>query len=181
MKFSTLVHVGAFALGKFQTNGVTFSGIFNTFGFGDNCSGRSSQSGTCNEGSCPSWSDWSDWGGCSAECDGGIKSRTRDCLNGAENDCSGDAIDEQQCNLQSCANSRVMIYWNNIVSHGAYAYVPVSELSGKGEMLEQCADYCLNKDSCNAVAVTRYEEPDYDYYDYYWYVCGYYSTLTLSE
>ena len=33
MKIATLVYVGAFARGKFQTNGVTFSGIFQYFLF----------------------------------------------------------------------------------------------------------------------------------------------------
>ena len=69
------------------------------------------ETATCNEGSCPTWSDWSDWSECSEDCDGGIQSQTRECQNGEEGDCAGSATREQQCNLQSC--SRSMVYWDN--------------------------------------------------------------------
>ena len=120
------------------------------------CSGEYSETETCNEGSCPIWSDWSSWGECSAYCDGGTQSRTRECLNGAEEDCSGSPTDEQECNRQSCAEPRPMIFWNNFVSFSSYTWHYVyTGLSGKGTFFEQCADYCLNKDGCNAIAVVQ--------------------------
>ena len=121
----------------------------------NDCSGDSSETETCNEGPCPIWSNWSSWSACSAVCDGGIQSRNRDCLGGAEEDCSGPATDEQQCNLQSCAESRPMIYWNGVNSRSRWSQV--TELSGEGTFLEQCADYCLNIAGCNGVLVKREE------------------------
>ena len=133
----------------------------------DGCSGQSVQTGTCNEGPCPNWSDWSGWGDCSADCGGGIQTRSRNCLNVAEEDCSGSSNDEQQCNRQSCDGQRAMIYWNNIFSYSREWNYVRSGLSGEGTFFEQCADYCNNKDSCNAIAVIRTDLTDYDdYYDY---------------
>ena len=120
----------------------------------NDCSGDSSETETCNEGSCPIWSNWSRWGDCSAVCNGGIQSRNRACIGGEEEDCSGPATDEQQCNLQSCAESRPMIYWDGLFSTAWWQYIHTG-FSGKGTFFEQCADYCLNTAGCNAVYVFR--------------------------
>ena len=124
------------------------------------CLGQSQEIETCNEGSCPIWSNWSSWGECSAYCDGGTQSRTRNC--NAEGECSGSTTDEQQCNQQSCAEPRSMIYWNNLISYpasGRWNLVDPYYLSGKGTTFEQCADYCLNKDGCYAIHVIH-RSPD---------------------
>lgn len=49
-----------------------------------------------------SWSDWSSWSSCSQTCNGGRRSRTRSCEDGA--DCEGSNIDIEQCNTQACAS-----------------------------------------------------------------------------
>lgn len=49
-----------------------------------------------------SWSDWSSWSSCSQTCNGGRRSRTRACEDGA--DCEGSNIDIEQCNTQACAS-----------------------------------------------------------------------------
>ena len=120
----------------------------------NDCSGDSSETETCNEGSCPIWSNWSGWGSCSAVCNSGIQCRNRACLGGAEEDCSGSATDEQQCNLQSCAEPKPMIYWNGLISYSYWIYI-YTGLSGEGTFFEECADYCLNTSGCNSIFVTR--------------------------
>lgn len=49
-----------------------------------------------------SWSDWGSWSSCSQTCNGGRRSRTRTCEDGA--DCEGSNIDIEQCNTQACAS-----------------------------------------------------------------------------
>ena len=133
------------------------------------CSGEALETAACNEGPCPSWSDWSRWGDCSANCDGGIQSRTRQCLNGEEGDCQGSATDEQQCNRQSC--EREMVFWNNRLADAqswtniAEQYLPSGETT-----LDQCVAYCLSLSGCFSVAVTRYERYEDQFISYECYI-----------
>ena len=52
------------------------------------------------------WSSYGNWSDCSAECDGGFKTRTRHCNNpvpkGGGADCVGKDLDTQACNTQQC-------------------------------------------------------------------------------
>ena len=119
------------------------------------CPGESVETETCNEVQCPTWSDWSNWSGCSATCDGGIQSRTRQCQNGEEGDCPGSASSEQQCNRRSC-DGRAMVYWHD---HQGFAdqwsrvqneYLPVGET-----YFDRCFSYCLGYNGCIAALPLR--------------------------
>ena len=102
------------------------------------------------------WSRWSSWSECSANCDGGTQSRTRQCLNGEENECEGSSTYEQQCNQQSCEPK--MIYWNNSMGHSEDWKLIYDENLPSGEtMLDQCTSYCLSFTGCFAVMVVRFK------------------------
>ena len=50
------------------------------------------------------WDQWSYWSGCDVTCGGGVKSRTRSCLNGVAGEvgCDGDISERYSCNDQKC-------------------------------------------------------------------------------
>uniref|UniRef100_A0A8B9LWG3 Semaphorin-2A n=1 Tax=Astyanax mexicanus TaxID=7994 RepID=A0A8B9LWG3_ASTMX len=90
------------------------------------CVGQAREQRFCNEKvSCPQpifWSSWSPWSKCSAECGGGVHSRSRNCENG--NSCPGCALEYQACNLESCPEARRNTPWTpwvpvNITQGGA--------------------------------------------------------------
>ncbi|XP_050572817.1 LOW QUALITY PROTEIN: SCO-spondin-like [Cygnus atratus] len=62
---------------------------------------------------CPvpgAWAAWGAWSPCDAECQGGVRSRTRSCTdpppkNGGQ-PCPGEALQSQPCNLQPCGDSQ---------------------------------------------------------------------------
>ena len=130
----------------------------------DDCPGQAVQTGTCNEGPCPVWSEWSSWDDCSADCDGGTRTRKRGCLNGAAGEadgCPGSSQDEEQCNMQSC--SREMIYWNNRLVYSRSWQGIGTDVPASGDtMAERCASYCLATTDCVGMAVTKIEyDPQY--------------------
>ena len=47
------------------------------------------------------WSEWGAWSSCNKKCDGGVKSRTRICIDGTG--CSGLSSDEIACNEHDCS------------------------------------------------------------------------------
>ena len=52
------------------------------------------------------WNEFDDWHACTETCGGGTQSRTRTVKIEAENggeDCTGDAIETQDCNTDSCS------------------------------------------------------------------------------
>jgi len=49
-----------------------------------------------------SWASWGDWGDCTAHCDGGTSTRTRECDCPEQNDCPGFDTVSVQCNTQNC-------------------------------------------------------------------------------
>ena len=76
---------------------------------GANCVGSASETQGCNEHECPvdgGWSDFEPWSECSADCGGGIKTRTRTCTNpspahgGAG--CEGSIFELHYCNTKRC-------------------------------------------------------------------------------
>uniref|UniRef100_A0A1A8U0W5 Sema domain, seven thrombospondin repeats (Type 1 and type 1-like), transmembrane domain (TM) and short cytoplasmic domain, (Semaphorin) 5B n=1 Tax=Nothobranchius furzeri TaxID=105023 RepID=A0A1A8U0W5_NOTFU len=77
------------------------------------CVGQGREERLCNEKKpCPllvSWTAWSPWAHCSAECGGGVQSRTRTCENG--NSCPGCAMEFKVCNLESCPEVRRNTPW----------------------------------------------------------------------
>ena len=131
----------------------------------DSCPGQAVQTGTCNEGPCPMWSEWGSWDDCSADCDGGTRTRKRGCLNGAAGEadgCPGSSQDEEQCNMQSC--SREMIYWKDrIVFSRSWQNIGENP-SGSGDtILERCASFCLSYTGCVGIAITKIDYDDQYY------------------
>ncbi|KAI8517213.1 Retinal rod rhodopsin-sensitive cGMP 3',5'-cyclic phosphodiesterase subunit delta [Branchiostoma belcheri] len=64
---------------------------------------------SCNNVSCPvhgGWSSWSNFTSCSASCDGGTQTRSRNCTNPTPQHggrmCAGQPLQASQCNIQSC-------------------------------------------------------------------------------
>ena len=60
------------------------------------------------------WADWGEWSRCSATCDQGQRSRLRLCYDGKggtgdADDCPGEAIDNELCNLTKCLSGRAMV------------------------------------------------------------------------
>ena len=107
---------------------------------------------------CPSWTVWSEWGDCSVDCDGGIRSRTRTCDSGNEQDCAGSPTNDEQCNQQPCG--RQMVYWDFVYTEGEYVGVNAEFLSGEGAFLQQCANYCASFQGCIGIAVTTIRMPN---------------------
>ena len=60
------------------------------------------------------WGDWGEWSRCSATCDQGQRSRLRFCYDGQggtgnADDCPGEAVDNELCNLTKCLSGRAMV------------------------------------------------------------------------
>lgn len=70
---------------------------------GNTCAGPAIIYRDCNTQTCPvpvgTWSRWSDWSECSASCDGGIQTRTRECLS---EPCDGSSSGARVCNTEQC-------------------------------------------------------------------------------
>ena len=114
------------------------------------CSGESVETEACNDGFCPTWSDWSNWGDCSASCDGGTQSRTRQCQNGEESDCRGAELDEQKCNRIAC--NQPMVYFDKWTVHSYGTHLVRNEYLPEGETyFDRCVSYCLSYTGCIAV------------------------------
>lgn len=58
----------------------------------------------CFDKYCNWWSEWLDWTGCNKECNGGTRTRKRQCVNGMAGlqGCPGSLYDDDSCNTQSC-------------------------------------------------------------------------------
>ena len=71
----------------------------------------------CNTNKCPKWTEWSDWTTCSASCDGGSKSRVRECTlvrSGLEaSACGGGNLNETvTCNTNPCPTWTPWTEWS---------------------------------------------------------------------
>lgn len=76
---------------------------------GQDCSGVSEESRSCNDGDCPvngAWTDWSNWGDCSVTCGSGERARSRSCTDprpaNSGNDCSGQDQETESCTAGNC-------------------------------------------------------------------------------
>ena len=47
----------------------------------------------------PAWDQWDKWNDCSLSCGNGTRSRSRQCIGGADNSCIGKATDHQSCEI----------------------------------------------------------------------------------
>ena len=82
-----------------------------------------------------------------------MKTRTRQCQNGSDDNCAGSSSSERQCNLDDCEQS-VVVYWENLLGFGTWNPVSAEELGlpggdyhafeNKDAIPEICADYCFN-------------------------------------
>ena len=55
--------------------------------------------------------NWSNWGSCTAECNGGIENRTRECKAGMNPDlCFGHKIEERVCNAEQCKGKHIILF-----------------------------------------------------------------------
>ncbi|XP_063682435.1 A disintegrin and metalloproteinase with thrombospondin motifs 8-like [Bolinopsis microptera] len=82
---------------------------------GKECEGDDSETQTCNEDPCPvdgGYSAFGDWSKCSAECDGGTQTKTRQCNDPAPSnggkECEGDDSETQTCNEDPCPGENVV-------------------------------------------------------------------------
>ncbi|KAL5007191.1 hypothetical protein ScPMuIL_015997 [Solemya velum] len=51
---------------------------------------------------CCDFGEWGNWTECTADCDGGVQTRSRSMVSGSEDDCEDDANEERQCNVEEC-------------------------------------------------------------------------------
>ena len=119
----------------------------------------------CNRFDCPEWTPFGNWTQCSADCNGGIRRRSRSCSTGNLEDCGNEpSMIEEQCNTGPCRKE--MEYW--------YNKFPINDLSGQvfdanltsvffqnlggSSIEEKCASYCLFND-CFAMQVTNFSIP----------------------
>ena len=54
------------------------------------------------------WSDWTSWSVCDSPCNGGSRSRSRDCV-GASDGCDGSNLEVEECNTCSCGTNHIFI------------------------------------------------------------------------
>ena len=142
----------------------------------NSCSGSSAETDTCNDGLCPTWSNWSSWDGCSATCDGGTQSRTRNCQNGVTDDCPGLATDMQQCNQHSCEPK--MVYWSETSGHSyGWRHVYENYLPLGETLMDRCVAYCMSYTGCIGAAV----EEEYYYYQYWYGYEEYYEYCFITD
>ncbi|KAM4705238.1 SCO-spondin-like [Rhinophrynus dorsalis] len=79
---------------------------------GGHCAEAQFDSKSCFVEACPvdgSWSHWGHWSECDADCQGGVRSRSRSCENPPPKNgglpCVGEAIQTESCNLRPCGDT----------------------------------------------------------------------------
>ncbi|XP_076816826.1 uncharacterized protein LOC143462512 [Clavelina lepadiformis] len=87
-----------------RTRTCTYEGSPSSLCPGASATGEMSVIVTCNTQNCSYWTDWTEVGNCSEPCDGGMISRTRDCVNNGApaTDCNGTQTDSVPCNTFEC-------------------------------------------------------------------------------
>ncbi|XP_078487952.1 uncharacterized protein LOC100179634 isoform X3 [Ciona intestinalis] len=79
------------------------------------CDGASSETLTCNNEICPSWTQWSSWTGCPVTCGGSQVTRRRRCENGVagEAGCRGRAEETASCANVQCPSWGSWTRWSS--------------------------------------------------------------------
>ena len=70
------------------------------------------------------WSNWGGWSGCSVQCGGGSRSRSRSCTNPSPqyegNNCAGSSDESGDCNIHPCPSGSLVFFkfwfWNLVGS-----------------------------------------------------------------
>ncbi|KAK2142139.1 hypothetical protein LSH36_993g00047 [Paralvinella palmiformis] len=114
------------------------------------CKTRSRES-RCSTGGMTVWTEWEEWSGCSKQCDYGIRTRRRECL-----DCPSPAIQTELCNKDQCTELKVEQH------EGVIVKVQVADNNTAEEILPQfindiCTKNppgCCSRDVCFKVLAT---------------------------
>ncbi|KAL5271984.1 hypothetical protein ACHWQZ_G000247 [Mnemiopsis leidyi] len=133
---------------------------------GADCEGESTETRPCNQQPCPvdgGWGDYGEWSECSAKCDGGTQTRSKECNNPAPAHggagCKGSATEERDCNTQACATLYRITHttgkakYDGGVTSGGYLFTIVGDSGETGEhdcsadRSEGVTDSCTIKDS----------------------------------
>ncbi|XP_056009334.1 SCO-spondin-like, partial [Ostrea edulis] len=129
---------------------------------GNDCSGASSDSTSCNTHNCPihgNWANWGSWGTCTVTCGGGTKVRARTCTNPAPqysgNDCAGASSSSTDCNTHNCPIDGNWATWGSygsctvtcgggVKSRSRTCTAPAPQYGGAA-----CADFSSSSRTCN--------------------------------
>lgn len=119
---------------------------------GEDCSGSSTQTSSCNTNPCPvdgSWSAWGAWGHCSKTCGGGTRERHRTCTNPAPShggaNCIGSLTVTESCNTQHCPIAGSWSAW------GAWGKCSVTCGRGTHERHRTCSNPAPNHGGADCV------------------------------
>ena len=102
---------------------------------------------SCHVMACPSdgkWSSWSTWSICNQPCDGGSRTRTRDC-GGAKNGggkCSGEKLQTQLCNEEPCSPTEGCFGNKTLITADCINLCPATciELSQETACVSKCTN-----------------------------------------
>ncbi|CAK8680427.1 unnamed protein product [Clavelina lepadiformis] len=97
-----------------RTRNCSYEGSPSSLCPGASATGEMSVIVTCNTQNCSYWTDWTEVGNCSEPCDGGMISRTRDCVNNGATatDCDGSGGNSTQTDSVPCNTFECLGYSN---------------------------------------------------------------------
>ena len=94
----------------------------------------------------PTWGSWGGWSGCSSTCRGGMRSRTRRCVNG--NTCSGANIDYEECNKDTPCTRKLKNNNKQCTSIGRLLFLRIfNEGNSLSKHLSNHGQVCYNASS----------------------------------
>ncbi|XP_064626789.1 SCO-spondin-like isoform X2 [Lineus longissimus] len=84
---------------------------------GKACEGESIEAAKCNEDPCPVdgyWKPWTQWEKCDVSCGGGLRSRTRECVQPKHGgvECEGEGREDEICGTEPCPIDGVWLSWS---------------------------------------------------------------------
>nr|CAB3262588.1 uncharacterized protein LOC100180672 [Phallusia mammillata] len=116
----------------------------------DDCGSDNEQTRVCSEEACPFWDNWGQWDQCSELCNGGTRSRRRQCLPSGSG-CSGSGIESEACNTCTCPSFSGFSDWTTCnVTIGC----------GTRSRSRTCEDPGTCAAGCATIPTSFYEEED---------------------